>query len=391
VTEVALLAEALDPARGGGAERAIRATARALARAGARVLLYAPADRLGPLLEGAELVGVEIASRSRAGRAREISLELSRRARSDAPGATLVALGKILGADLVWSHGGVHAASRRASASAGRSRAGGLLARAARALRPVESVFDAIERGNAESAARGELRIVALSERVRRDLAELHACDPSSVSIVRNGIDLARFEVSSEERSAAREHLARLTKKAPGESVAAFVGHAFFLKGLDRAIRSLRHAKRPKLVVFGRGDTRPFLDLGRREGVADRVFFQGDATGLDRLLPGADMVVHPSRYDPCSLVVLEALAAGVPVVASRADGSSEIVGKDAGFVLEDPDDPRELASRIDELSSGGEVFRSGARASARSIESCARELLDLVASRPRGRVKTAPP
>jgi len=390
VTEVALLAEALDPARGGGAERAIRATARALARAGARVLLYAPADRLGPPLAGVELAGVELASRSRAGRAREVSLELSRRARSDAPRATLVALGKILGADLVWSHGGVHAASRRASAQAGRSRAGGLLARAARALRPVESVFDSIERANAESAARGELRIVALSERVRRDLADFHGCDPSQVPIVRNGIDLSRFDLSPEERSRAREELGRLAKKAPGESVAAFVGHAFFLKGLDRAIRSLGHVKRSKLVVFGRGDARPFLELARALGVPDRVFFPGDTTDLDRLLAGADLLVHPSRYDPCSLVVLEALAAGVPVVASRADGSSEIVGKEAGFVLENPDDPRELASRIDELASRGEASLRGARASARSIEACAHELLEIVASRPRERVKAGP-
>jgi UDP-glucose:(heptosyl)LPS alpha-1,3-glucosyltransferase len=58
----------------------------------------------------------------------------------------------------------------------------------------------------------------------------------------------------------------------------------------------------------------------------------------------ADFLVHPTFYDPCSLVVLEALACGLPVITSRYNGASELLSPaHDGYVVENPDDHEHLA------------------------------------------------
>ncbi len=319
-------------------------------------MLYAPRGRLGPVEPGIETVGVALKARSRAARARELAHALTDEARRR--GGTLVACGKILGGDLLWSHGGVHAAAREASAKT--SRLPVPVAKALRRLRPVERAFDAIERENAEAARAGRLRLVALSERVGRDLSERFGLAPAAV--VRNGVELDRFRPRE-------EHEGR-------EVRALFCAHAFALKGLDRAIRALAFAPSARLTVVGRDASGPWRALARARGVADRVTFKGEVADLAPELAASDVLLHPTRYDPCSLVVLEALAAAVPVITTREDGSSEVVGE-GGFVLEDPEDPVEAGARLEVLADswGRARLSQAARSSARSIESCAEELL----------------
>jgi UDP-glucose:(heptosyl)LPS alpha-1,3-glucosyltransferase len=374
---IAFLAESLDPSRG-GAERALRSVARALARSGERIALVAPEDRLGPEEPGAETIGVALPRRlGRAARARFVARELARVTRERLPGARLVATGKLLGARALWSHGGVHAAGREAAVSAGRGPIRRALARAGRRLRPVEALFDAVEEENARAAREGSLQVLALSERVRADYTRLQELDPTRVTVVRNGVERDRFELSRDERARARGELEQLARATPGEVLGLFSGHAFALKGLDRAIEALAHAPRARLVVLGRGRRGPFERLARRLGVAARVVFGGEVPDVARALGAADVLIHPSRYDPCSLAVLEALAAGLPVIASPEDGSSELVRPEAGWVLADPDDARELATRLRELEDPAlrKTLAEGARASARSTDDVARELV----------------
>ena len=74
---------------------------------------------------------------------------------------------------------------------------------------------------------------------------------------------------------------------------------------------------------------------------------------VNRLTPGyfgADFLVHPTFYDPCSLVVLEALACGLPVITSRANGASELLKPpDDGFVIDNPHDHARLAACMEQL------------------------------------------
>jgi UDP-glucose:(heptosyl)LPS alpha-1,3-glucosyltransferase len=116
--------------------------------------------------------------------------------------------------------------------------------------------------------------------------------------------------------------------------------------------------------------------MARGLGVAERVRWTGVVGEVAPLLAASDVLLHPTRYDPCSLVVLEALAASVPVIASRADGSSELVGG-AGFVLDDPDDAREVGARLEALAEpdARRACAAAARLATRSTDAVAAELL----------------
>jgi UDP-glucose:(heptosyl)LPS alpha-1,3-glucosyltransferase len=132
-----------------------------------------------------------------------------------------------------------------------------------------------------------------------------------------------------------------------------FAGNNFRLKGVATLIRSLARlrlefpARDFRLLIAGRGRTSRYQALAKHHGVADAVMFAGPLRAMERYYAAADIYVHPTFYDSCSLTVLEALAAGLPVVTTRFNGASDaIVSPDAGCVIEDPSDDGELTAAV---------------------------------------------
>jgi glycosyltransferase involved in cell wall biosynthesis len=100
-------------------------------------------------------------------------------------------------------------------------------------------------------------------------------------------------------------------------------GHRHSLAAFARVRASVPHAS---LWVVGGGALGPELRaLAAREGVADAVHFLGERTDVHRLLGGFDAIVHPSRKEALGVAVLEAMAAGLPVLAAAVDGIPEFV------------------------------------------------------------------
>jgi len=116
------------------------------------------------------------------------------------------------------------------------------------------------------------------------------------------------------------------------------LGSGFHTKGLDRSIHALAYLPeallaKARLYVVGAGRTRPYVRLARRLGVADRVAFLGPQDDVPRILVSADLLVHPARMENTGTVLLEALAAGLPVVASGACGYARYIEQaQAGWV-----------------------------------------------------------
>jgi UDP-glucose:(heptosyl)LPS alpha-1,3-glucosyltransferase len=133
--------------------------------------------------------------------------------------------------------------------------------------------------------------------------------------------------------------------------VALFAAMNYRLKGLQpllHAVRCLvaRHGTAVpfRLVVVGHPDTRAYVRLARRLGIEDRVRFAGPCAEMASAYFASDFLVHPTFYDPCSLVVLEALACGLPVITTRANGASELLHPlQEGYVIDDPHDHGRLA------------------------------------------------
>jgi glycosyltransferase involved in cell wall biosynthesis len=157
-----------------------------------------------------------------------------------------------------------------------------------------------------------------------------------------------------------------------GEFVAVTVAHLIKEKGIDVAIRAL--AELPEDVVLWivgtgaeQGDLR---ELASSLGLEKRVIFMGQKRHVEPLLQAADCALCPSTWaEAAGLVNLEALACGLPLVASRVGGIPEFVRHGSNGFLVAPGDPHELAERIGQLHRDvGLRQQMGAQACATAVE-----------------------
>ncbi|MRS01777.1 glycosyltransferase family 1 protein [bacterium] len=120
------------------------------------------------------------------------------------------------------------------------------------------------------------------------------------------------------------------------------VGSSFATKGVDRAIRAMAALpvdlqKITKLVVVGQGAHQSYLRLAGKLGVRDRVRFLGPRDDVPRFLWAADLLLHPSRYENTGTVIVEALAAGLPVLATAVCGYGfHVIDAGAGLLVPEP-------------------------------------------------------
>jgi UDP-glucose:(heptosyl)LPS alpha-1,3-glucosyltransferase len=187
--------------------------------------------------------------------------------------------------------------------------------------------------------------IVAISRAGGAEIAQLYAVPATRLSVVYNGVDLERFHPGLRE---AHRRAARAEAGVPADAwTLLFAGSGFARKGLDVAIGALASLRDrgSRLVVVGRDDAAVYRRLAQERGVADRVVWLGLRPDIERWYGAADVLVLPTRYEPFGNVHLEALATGLPVVASRLAGGAEIVDDRAGAVV-DPRSPLELAEAV---------------------------------------------
>ena len=190
-------------------------------------------------------------------------------------------------------------------------------------------------------------RIVAIAEAGRREIAALYGVAAERLSVVYNGVDLERFHPGNRARWRGP---ARSEAGIPaGAFTALFVGSGFARKGLATAIEGLAalRDRSGRLIVLGKGDAREYRALASRLGVGERVAWLGPRDDPERWYAAADVAVLPSRYEPFGNVHLEALAAGLPVVASSRAGGAELIVDGINGAVVDPTDPRALAAALE--------------------------------------------
>jgi glycosyltransferase involved in cell wall biosynthesis len=102
-----------------------------------------------------------------------------------------------------------------------------------------------------------------------------------------------------------------------------------------------------RLDVVGRADPGPFMELTTQLGLTTRVHHHGSSNDVGRYMAAADLFVLPTQYEPFGLVIVEALASGLPTITSRLAGAAEAVRHGSnGLLLDDPLDVEELASHL---------------------------------------------
>jgi UDP-glucose:(heptosyl)LPS alpha-1,3-glucosyltransferase len=256
---------------------------------------------------------------------------------------------KTWGQDILYPQGGLHAASAAHNLLKHPPGWQRFIARSLKAIDPASRSFRELERKQYLSEKRPI--IVVNSRMVQRHFEEYYDVPPSDVNVVPSAIDPDRFaaEDRPRRRFAERERWA----VADDEPVGLFVAMNYRLKGLAPLIHALTYVpkqSRFRLAVVGGAKYARYERLARRLGVAERVRFLGFRANPRDAYFAADFLVHPTFYDPCSLVVLEALSCGLPVITTRYNGASELMSPPKeGLVIDDPHDHRSLGEALTKL------------------------------------------
>ncbi len=342
----------VDPTRG-GAETYVADLARRLVSAGHDVDLYAESWNDAVLPEEVRRVAVPVRGRTRLGR-------LLSFAKNSEAAIDLSAYDCTVGFINTWHHdviipqGGVHGGSLEANARrfpAGLRRSFYTFAKRAN---PKAWAYAAIERKQYETGP--GLRVIAVSRMVMEHLQRFHHVPKNRIHVIPNAIDADRLDVAHP--GAVRCSLRNKLGMAPDDLVGLFVGHNYRLKGLHPLLQALadRHARRPdgrrvKLIVCGGGEVGPFQRLARKLGLSSSVHFLGFYPDVRACYWSTDFFVSPTYYDPCSLVVFEALACGLPVITTACNGAGELIedGRE-GYVITAPDAIGELTAAIDHMA-----------------------------------------
>lgn len=253
------------------------------------------------------------------------------------------AISPALGADLYQPRGGL---MRETIARNRATRPGG----SARLLKGLSQAFNVKHRmllrlEEQILAADGPL-IAAVSQYVARQLREHYAVDSQRIRVVFNGVTVA--PVAPAERAADRAAIRGEHGLSPDTLALLCVAHNFRLKGVEPLLVAMSrlgpHLARTRLLIAGRDDSAGMVGLARKLGVAERVTFIGPTQRIAAFYHAADVCVHPTFYDPCSRVVLEALSRGLPCITTRHNGASEVMEEGRhGYVIDD-------ASRVDDLA-----------------------------------------
>jgi glycosyltransferase involved in cell wall biosynthesis len=200
--------------------------------------------------------------------------------------------------------------------------------------------------------------VIAVSDKIQRELEGL-GLPSSRIETILNGVDTDEFAPGAVDR-----HALGLPPDVP---LGFFAGDIQSnRKNLDTVLSALAQVPNMHLAIAGRVEGSPYPDLANQLGVAERVHFLGFRSDVADLMRASDVFVFPSRYEACTLALLEALASSLPVVTATTTGGAELVGENSGVVLDDPEDLPGLVDALHRILSD-EYLQTTMQRSAREV------------------------
>lgn len=297
---------------GGGAESYLNRLAAGVANAGHRVVLYTSAD--WPAAEWDFGTIMRLGATSAIAFADELE-KISPRRECD----VLMSLERIWRCDVYRAGDGVHRAWLER-----RHEIAGPLQKLSRLLNRKHSATLSLEESLFGKA--GAKRVIANSRMVKEEITRFYGFPAEKIDVVHNGVPLQSLQRDEQDRAKTRESLGLEEK----DIAVLFAGSGWERKGLRFAIDAIERQKgEMRLLVAGRGDSRKFP--------SSQAQFLGVVREMPSLYAASDIFLLPTIYDPFSNACLEALAAGRPVITTRANGFSEIIENGRhGSIIQDP-------------------------------------------------------
>lgn len=201
-------------------------------------------------------------------------------------------------------------------------------------------------------------KVVTLTEQGIEEHVERHIGPREKFISIPSGVDLARFMEPRCDPVMARTQLGL----SPLSPVVGSVGRFEPVKGYDILLRAaaLLGARLPKVqwLLAGEGEEAFRLKrLAEELHIEDRVCFLGWQQDIPEVLAALDLFVLPSRNEGMGRVLVQAMAMGKPIVATRVGGVPEVLGEGEAGLLVSPDDPGALASAMAQLLTDRELAR----------------------------------
>ena len=196
-------------------------------------------------------------------------------------------------------------------------------------------------------------KIVAISHLIKKDMASFCQINEAEIKIVYNGVDTTQYNSNLQRqlRGPLRQHLG-----IPEHDVIfLFISYDLKKKGIlplvdAAAILKQTSKDRFKILVVGGSPYPSLLKRIKKKGLTDTIIFTGQSRSIKEFYGNADVFVLPTYYDACSLVVIEAMASGLPSITTVYNGAAGIItnGED-GYIISHPPEPMELEDRMRSL------------------------------------------
>lgn len=170
---------------------------------------------------------------------------------------------------------------------------------------------------------------------------------------------ISRDRIPGKDAETIRARVRTELKVSEDSHMLLMVGSSFKTKGLDRSLMALASLpdalkQKTKLVVIGQGKSRPFLHLAKRLDIQKQIIFLGGREDVPRFLLGADLLLHPAYSENTGTVLLEAMASGLPVLATDICGYASFVSKaDAGLLIPSPFQQNILNNLLEHMLTSG--------------------------------------
>jgi len=197
-------------------------------------------------------------------------------------------------------------------------------------------------------------KFIAVSNLARDIFLQEYPIDPARVAVIHPGIDLADYEKI--DRMDVRRNTRREFGIGNSDLVMVFVSMNFEIKGLDDILLSLARLKAQKknfkFMVIGKGDIKKYQKMAQQAQIQSDVIFTGPMNKgkLIQIYLAADLYIMLSKFDTFGMVVLEAMAAGLPVIISSRVGAADLVRENEnGFVIRDTSNANDTAAKLSML------------------------------------------
>ncbi len=218
-------------------------------------------------------------------------------------------------------------------------------------LNPHHPALLRLERGR--FGGRSPHNLIALTDQVKSDLVRLYGVPAEDIAVLPNGYSQTEFNTrrTQQERAQRRTELGY----GPDAKVVIFVANELERKGFGPLLRGIRELQDPSVFLLAVGRLNPQTYAAEIEqlGLTSRVHFTGPSSDVASYYAAADVFALPTQYEAWGLVIVEALACGLPVLTSRLAGAAAVVQEGVtGFLLDDPNDPAEIAVKLRPLLAG---------------------------------------